>query len=110
MFAASDLLVVFSDGSYTRTQVMAEVVIKLPDALARVFGDTPEARSQRVAEDAAIEEYRAGRLSQRQVGEMLNLNYWETEHFLAGRDVPVNYGIDDLQADRATLNDILFGQ
>jgi hypothetical protein len=30
-------------------------------------------------ENAAIENYRAGRLSQRQVGEMLGLNYWQTE-------------------------------
>src|SRR5687768_6198903 len=86
---------------------MAEVVIKLPDSLSRIFGDTPEARSQRVAENAAIEEYRAGRLSQRQVGEMLNLDYWQTENFLAKRGVPLNYSIDNLQADRAALDEIL---
>src|SRR2546430_1375951 len=57
-----------------RTAIMAEVIVKLPDTLARIFGETPEARSRRVTEDAAIEEYRAGRLSQRQVGEMLNLD------------------------------------
>ena len=53
---------------------MAEITITLPDSLARAFGPTPEARSQRLAEDAAIEEYRTGRLSQRQVGEMLGLD------------------------------------
>jgi predicted HTH domain antitoxin len=86
---------------------MAEVVIKLPDSLARIFGDTPEARSLRVAEDAALEEYRAGRLSHRQVGEMLNLDYWQTERLFADRGVPINYGVGDLQADRATLGEIL---
>jgi predicted HTH domain antitoxin len=86
---------------------MAEVIIKLPDALAGIFGATAEARSRRLAEDAAIEEYRAGRLSQRQVGEMLGLDYWQTERFLAGRGVVLNYSPADLQADRATLDELL---
>ena len=51
--------------------IMVEVTIKLPDSLARTLGPTPEAQSQRLVEDAAIEEYRTGRLSQRQVGECL---------------------------------------
>jgi predicted HTH domain antitoxin len=86
---------------------MTEVVIRLPDTLARIFGGTPEARSRRLAEDAAVEEYRAGRLSQRQVGEMLGLDYWQTEHFLAERSVYINYSLADLQADRATFDAIL---
>ena len=86
---------------------MAEITITLPDSLVRAFGATPEARSQRLAEDAAIEEYRAGRLSQRQVGEMLGLDYWQTERFLADHKVSVNYSLGDLQADRATLDEVL---
>jgi predicted HTH domain antitoxin len=86
---------------------MIEITIKLPDSLAQAFGQTPEARSLRLAEDAAIEEYRAGRLSQRQVGEMLGLDYWQAERFLADRKVPVNYSLSDLESDAATLNDIL---
>ena len=86
---------------------MVEVIIQLPDTLAHTFGDTAAARSQRLAEDAAIEEYRAGRLSQRQVGEMLSLDYWQTERLLTERRVPVNYSAADLQADRVTLNEVL---
>ena len=86
---------------------MVEISIQLPDAIARLFGETPELRSRRLAEDAAIEEYRAGRLSQRQVGEMLGLDYWQTEHFLTARKVSLNYSLNDLQADRATLAEIL---
>lgn len=85
---------------------MAEVIINLPDGLAPVFGDTPEARSRRVSEDAAIEEYRAGKLSHRQVGEMLGLDYWQTERLLTQRGVPLNYSLGDLEDDRATLNDL----
>jgi hypothetical protein len=36
--------------------VMVEITIKLPDMLAHAFYATPEARSQRLTEDAAIEE------------------------------------------------------
>jgi predicted HTH domain antitoxin len=86
---------------------MTEVVINLPDSLAGIFGETPEARSRRLVEDAAIEEYRAGRLSHRQVGEMLILDYWQTERFLSERGVPINYGVTDLEADRKTLETIL---
>ena len=87
--------------------IMVEVTIKLPDNVARSMGDTPALRSRRVMEDAAIQEYRAGRLSQRQVGEMLDLDYWQTEHFFAEHKVPLNYSLNDLEADRSTLDKIL---
>jgi predicted HTH domain antitoxin len=86
---------------------MVEVIVKIPDALAGTFGETPEARSRQLAEDAAIEKYRVGRLSQRQVGEMLGLDYWQTEHLLAERKVSVNYSRADLEEDRNTLEKIL---
>jgi predicted HTH domain antitoxin len=86
---------------------MVEVIIKLPDTLAKMFGDTAEARSRRLTEDVALEEYRAARLSQRQVGEMLGLDYWQTERLLAERGVRLNYSLDDLEADRVTLNEVL---
>ncbi len=54
-------------------------------------------------EDAAIEGYRAGRLSHRQFGEMLGLDYWQAENFLKERGVPLNYSVADLEADNATL-------
>jgi predicted HTH domain antitoxin len=61
-------------------------------------------------EDAAIEGYRAGRLSQRQVGAMLGLDYWLTEAFLNKRVVPLNYSAADLASDNATLEKILAHQ
>ena len=78
-----------------------------PDEVARQWGETPEAVGRHVLEDAAIEGYRAGRLSHRQVGEMLGLDYWQTEAFLKERGVPVNYSAADLEADNATLDKIL---
>lgn len=79
----------------------------MPDQVARQWGETPDAVSRHVMEDAAIEGYRAGRLSHRQVGETLGLDYWQTVTFLRERGVPVNYSAGDLDADNATLDKIL---
>ena len=84
-----------------------QVTVKMPDQVARQWGETPDAVGRHVLEDAAIEGYRAARLSQRQVGTMLGLDYWQTEAFLRERGVPLNYSTADLEADNATLDKIL---
>jgi predicted HTH domain antitoxin len=81
--------------------------MKMPDQIARQWGDTPDAVGRHVMEGAAIEGYRAGRLSHRHVGEMLGLDYWQTEAFFKERGVPLNYSAADLDADNATLDKIL---
>ncbi len=84
-----------------------DVVVSMPDPVARQWGETPQAIARHVVEDAVIERYRTGRLSHRQVGEALGLDYWQTESFLSARGVPLNYSADDLEADEATLGKIL---
>jgi predicted HTH domain antitoxin len=84
-----------------------QVTVELPDQVARQWGGTPDAVGRHVLEDAAIEGYRAGRLSQRQVGAMLGLDYWQAEAFLQERGVPLNYSATDLEADNVTLDNIL---
>ena len=86
---------------------MVEITVKLPENVARTFGETPEDMGRHLLENAAVEEYRAGRLSQRQAGEMLGLDYWQAESFLAEHRVPLNYSLADLEADRTTLERIL---
>jgi predicted HTH domain antitoxin len=78
----------------------------MPDPVARQWGDTPQAIARHAIEDAVIERYRSGGLSQRQVGEALRHDYWQTETFLRDRGVPVNYSIADLEADEAALKKI----
>ena len=84
-----------------------QVTVEMPDQVARQWGETPDAVGRHVMEDSAIEGYRAGRLTQRQVGAMLGLDYWQTETFLNERAVPLNYSAADLAADNATLDKIL---
>ncbi len=81
--------------------------MSMPDPLARQWGDTPQAIGRHLVEDAVIERYRAGRLSHRQVGEVLGLNYWQAEAFLKERGVPLNYSLADLEADEATLKKMM---
>ncbi|MDR2215963.1 MAG: UPF0175 family protein [Nevskiaceae bacterium] len=78
----------------------------MPDFIARQWGETPHAISRRLVEDAVMECYRAGRLSLRQVGLTLGLDYWQTEAFLKERGLPLNYSADDLEADVVTLDKI----
>jgi hypothetical protein len=84
-----------------------QVTVELPDQVGRQWGETPDAVGRHVMEDAAIEGYRVGRLSHRQLGEMLALDYWQAEAFLKERGVPLNYSAADLEADNATLAKIL---
>jgi hypothetical protein len=84
-----------------------QVTVEMPDQVARQWGETPHAVGRHVMEGAAVEGYRAGRLKQRQVGTMLGMDYWETETFLSGRSVPLNYSAADLAADNVTLEAIL---
>ena len=81
--------------------------MELPDAVARQLGETPTAVGRHLLENAAIEGYRCGSLSQRQVGAMLELDYWQTETFLREHEVPLNYSAAELADDGATLEKIL---
>ena len=86
-----------------------QVTVEMPDQVARQWGETPDAVGRHVMEAAAIEGYRAGRLTQRQVGAMLGLDYWQTETFLNERAVPLNYSAADLAADHTTLEKLSSG-
>ena len=84
-----------------------QVTVELPDEVARQWGNTPDAVGRGDMEDTAIEGYRVGRVSQRQVGEMLGLDYWQTEAFLKDHGVPLNYSPADAEADAVTLAKML---
>lgn len=59
-------------------------------------------------EALAVEGYRSGKLSAADVGRLLGLqDRWTVNQWLADRQVPLNYTLDDLEADRATLDRLL---
>lgn len=61
-------------------------------------------------EALVIEGYRSGRFGAATVRRLLNhSSRWQTEQWLADRGVPLNYTLEDLEADRQTLRS-LFGK
>ena len=59
-------------------------------------------------EALAIEGYRSGKFGTAQVRKLLNFETrWDAERWLGSRGVHLNYSIEDLDADRRTLDRIL---
>jgi hypothetical protein len=59
-------------------------------------------------EALVIEGYSTGRLSALEVGRLLSLeDRWLVRQWLADRKVPIKYSLEDLDADRQTLDRIL---
>ena len=81
------------------------VTLKVPSSLEttlrRIFGDDLD----RVAlEGLAIEGYRLAKLTAGEVARLLGLDTsLQAQRWLAGRGIPLNYALDDLDADRAAL-------
>ena len=81
-----------------------EVTIELPEDVAGVFLANGENIEREVLEATALEGYRSCKLSHAQIGRMLNLSRFEVDEFLKTHDVPLNYTVEDLEADRRTLD------
>jgi predicted HTH domain antitoxin len=84
------------------------ITINLPPEIEQQLeaewnGDLP----RKVLEAIAVEGYRQGALSRGQVGELLGMNFWETEAFLKERNAYLHYSMEDLEKDRATLERLL---
>lgn len=59
-------------------------------------------------EALVIEGYRTDRLSAAEVGELLGIkDRWLVNRWLADRKVPLGYSMEDLEADRQTLDRVL---
>lgn len=81
-----------------------EVTIDLPEDVANVLLANGENLEREVLEATALEGYRTGKLSHAQIGRMLGLSRFEVDAFLKNHNVPLNYSIEDLEADRRTLD------
>ncbi len=84
-----------------------EVTINLPEDVAKVFLANGENIEREILEATALEGYRTGKLSHAQVGRMLGLSRFETDALLKQHDVSLNYTVEDLEADRQTLDKLL---
>jgi predicted HTH domain antitoxin len=81
---------------------MVELTIELPEEIERELRAAWENLPRRALEALAVEGYRTGALTRGQVGQLLNLNFWETENFLKERAAFLQYTLEDLEQDRVT--------
>ena len=83
--------------------VKIELPAEIEAALRERWKDLPRA----VLEAVAIEGYREGVLSHKQVGDLLGASSrWEVENFLAEHKVPRPYAPEDLNDDLKALSDV----
>lgn len=78
------------------------LTITIPDDFAAVLGATDEERERRAREALALELYREGKISLRRMGELAGVggDFWAADRLRAQHKVPLNYALDDLEADR----------
>ena len=64
-------------------EVMAATVeISVPDTLLKALGAQPQELPRRTLEALIVQAYRTGQITHAQVGELLDLDRWETDGFL----------------------------
>jgi predicted HTH domain antitoxin len=82
---------------------MTRIAVDLPEEIAKrlelAWRDVPRGALEAVA----LEGYRDGTLTRDQVGQLLNLSFWETEAFLKDRQAYLAYAEEDVEQDRSDL-------
>ena len=85
------------------------VTVEIPDELASQMSAAGADLSRRVLEAFALEEYKADRISKAQLRRLLGFETrYELDGFLKAHEVWVNYTIDDLRQEVATLQRLGF--
>lgn len=83
--------------------------LNIPQHAEQTLRDAWGSDLDRAALEAlVVEGYRSGKLSAAEVGCLLGLDdRWTVNQWLADRHVPLNYTLEDLEADRETLDRVL---
>jgi len=78
--------------------------VEIPDDLAQRLSAGGGDLSRRALEAFALEEYKAGRVTKAELRRLLGFDTrYELDGFLKAHDVWMNYTIDDLRREVATL-------
>ncbi|MDB6058809.1 MAG: hypothetical protein JWO95_2653 [Verrucomicrobiales bacterium] len=84
------------------------VSLEIPDSIANDLKARKGDLSVCALQSLALEGYRSGELSAYQVRLMLgHASRWETEEFLRQHQAWQEYGMNELEHDRQTLNSVL---
>jgi hypothetical protein len=76
-----------------------QVTIELPDEIVEQIGDMGNV-SRRLLEATVADAYRRDKLTSWQVGQILQLDYWQTDELLQRYDAKRPYTLADLEIDR----------
>jgi len=86
-----------------------DVRLEIPDDLGQRLAASGEDLSRRALEGFALEEYKTGRISKAEVRRLLGIDTrYELDGFLKTHGVWMDYTIDDLRRDVATLQRLGF--
>ena len=79
-----------------------QFTVELPDELVERLVPEGSDPARLALEDMAVEAYRARRLTEKQLATLLGLSRYELDGFLKGREVWLEYTMDDLNRDLET--------
>ena len=87
-----------------------ELTLHIPEDVAQRLTAAGSDLSRRALEAFALEEYRAGRLTEAQMRQLLGFETrYELDSFLKSHEVWLNFTLEDLQRERAALHRLGFG-
>jgi Uncharacterised protein family (UPF0175) len=88
-----------------------EVTLHIPDEVARRLAASGDDLSRRALEAFALEEYKAERLTEPQLQQLLGFQRRdEIDGFLKAHEVWLNFTREDLERERAALRRLGFGR
>ncbi len=85
-----------------------QLSVEIPDDIARTLAAAGGDLSRRALEGLALEELRAGRITEPQLRKMLGLARIELDGFLKSHGIDRNYTIEDFEQERKSLKDLGF--
>ena len=86
-----------------------DLTVEIPDDIASQMSAAGGDLSRRMLESFALEEYKAARISKAQLRHVLGFETrYELDGFLKAHDVWMNYTIDDVRQEVATLQRLGF--
>jgi hypothetical protein len=82
--------------------------VEIPDEIATCLAAAGGDLARRALEGLALEELRAGRITESQLRRMLGLARIELDGFLKAHGIDPDYTIDDFEQERKALKDLGF--
>lgn len=85
-----------------------DLTLQIPDDLASELGASSADLSRRALEAFALEEYKRGHLTDNGLRRMLGLTRYELDGFLKAHDIWIDFSVDDVRREVATLERLGF--